>query len=849
LGERERLSSISPEAQALLGEVRAAAATLSSLLAHRARFDKAVMAAVEDTLQDVQQRLERSELAVVVVGEKGVGRSTFLDALLGDRVFGPGADSSALTFIRRADVASYRAHLASGALEDFANSESATAIDLAARLGASDEAIAEAEAARERARADVASAARVVDETERALAGPRGGFDAQRVEATRVAEAARAADREAERIASEAAEQERRLPAFVRKDPPAWAFWLWLFRAVALLFLGRRVRAYRALVQEREASRERTAALQLTESASAEKLARAEAELAPFEKPARAARAILAGAKRVLEAAEKRTAHLVEGTGAARRELAEHQAERQRRFVERVRALRARAARRDEVVELEIDYPARFLPDDVTIIDAPGVTSEDAEVRARAWRVIRARADGCILLSELKRGVSGPTKAFLVQVREVVPHILLVMTKMDQAFIEAVHKAEGEPYEAVEKARRIGTRRFAREVGRDPSTVLSVAVAAEPVLRPGEPTGLARRFAAESAKIFQLLRHERALILGSRSGGFVRRCIAGTIEAQERAERAYEERIARLEARRAPDPDRFREEQLGRARPAMAQRAADLTRQALDVVHSDMAALGERCLGRLRACSRVTELAALLGWLDESVREGLDAVEREVHVQLEAKTEAAAQEIEADVFEQLRVRYEIVHRVARSSSSAIQLASRDEAGDRAAAALVQRVSAAVTAFRRARVAIGLVGAAVGAAIGTAWMPGLGTAAGAALGALAAVATPFGPTRRWSVEAVEATLRARESAIAERLRSSEAVIVAALSARLERSTDQAIVRYERWIAEPIEEERAAIAEERARLGDLQRLRSALEEHDTRLEARMKAAADASLGLCR
>src|SRR5260221_1075441 len=188
--------------------------------------------------------------------------------------------------------------------------------------------------------------------------------------------------------------------------------------------------------------------------------------------------------------------------------------ERYDEFASEIRSLTDPRARGREVSELHIEYPARFLPDDVVIIDPAGATSDNAELRSRAWRTILDQADGCIVVSELEHAVSRKAQKLLEQLRESVPHSILVLTKMDRSFAWAEKQGIADPREEVERARKIGTRRFARELGRDPGSVLSVAVAAEQSLHEGasaEPAG--RRFAAEVVTVFKLLRQERAFIL------------------------------------------------------------------------------------------------------------------------------------------------------------------------------------------------------------------------------------------------------------------------------------------------------------------------------------------------
>jgi hypothetical protein len=93
------------------------------------------------------------------------------------------------------------------------------------------------------------------------------------------------------------------------------------------------------------------------------------------------------------------------------------------------------------LVELSIDYPARLLPSDVTIIDVPGTLAEGAP----QWNAIREEVDGCILVSELDRAVSESAKRLLRWLRDVVPHLLLVLTKVDQAFAKAVRSGRRRP--------------------------------------------------------------------------------------------------------------------------------------------------------------------------------------------------------------------------------------------------------------------------------------------------------------------------------------------------------------------------------------------------------------------
>jgi hypothetical protein len=460
----------------------------------------------------------------------------------------------------------------------------------------------------------------------------------------------------------------------------------------------------------------------------------------------------------------------------------------------------------------------------------------------------------------MQRGVSGPTRKFLQLIREIVPHVVLVMTKMDRAFVEAMRKREGEPWQHVEQARRIGTRRFARDVGRDPETVLSVALSAESALKAGSPSGLARRFATETNKMFQLLRHERALMLGARSAATVRGCIAQIAEAKEYAERKYQARIAALEARRIPEPAKFRAEQIEAAQADVARAAASAASSALETLRQSVAIVRAYGHDRIGSCTNLTALRQEIARLDQAVEEGLERAFSDARVQLASQAETTVREIEARLFAGLRERYELVHHVDRASQSRIEL-PQASAHPTTPLDLVAVGEAASRAFVIRRVGLGVGGAALGAvALGTgsalaaasvaiAISPILAAAAGAVAGALLALSARFKGAKAKCVAALDAKLAQREASLVERLQASQGTAETAMRARIERSTGQVLERYGRWIAEPVEAERAAIEAEREKLKDLQRLRERLDEHDARLETLRKAAVEVSLGLCR
>jgi hypothetical protein len=843
--DRASISSHGPEGDALLAEVRAAIITLSALRAHGQELGAPVNDAIHAALSLVERRFARAELRVAVVGERKAGKSTFLNALLGARLLGTVEhESNTVIWLRRADAANYRATFEDGKREEFSSSTPDRSEEIREQIEAAERAFRAAEAAWDSASAVHDGARKAVAAEEQALREAFQGFDAARDEAARLGGEVAAAEAEVERLDAQVAESGRALPALVKTMPPRWALWLWVARAVLLLVAWRPFRSYAKLQRAREASVARRTSLRGDTSLAAEQCRVAEARMSKANDPVEEARANLATERAALDEAVATLAARRAEIAERRADLERHGAERAEAFVRSIRELSDRRDRGKGVVELEIEYPTPLLPPDVAVIDTPGFAAEGGLAQERAWRVVCEQADGCILISELSRAVSEPTKHLLRQLREVVHHVLLVFNKMDYTFLDAQRRGVADPWEHVERARRIGTRRFAKEVGREPDTVLSVTVAAQSAL---EGDGLfARRFESEAAKLFQLLRHERALIVGAGCANAVRRCIGEVASTEEAVERAYKDRIVALEANRRPEPDRFQAAQLEAATPAITRTADQMVDAALEGLRRELEVVRGECRERISASS-AKGLRALLPELEQSVQSRLSRLQEELFAQIEAGADRAVRGIEADVFTALRQRYEIAHDVTRASASELRIDHGPAAAF--AAGLGSVAERELRSLRNMRLGLGSGGAATGAALGTVVMPGLGTAAGALIGALLAFAKTPDAVRQSCLSAMDDALRSQEHVLTERLRALRAPIVGAMLRALTHSMSHAFVRFGRWIAEPLEAERAAIQRERDKLRDMQELRTRLHGHDGRLAQLMAAAIATSVGLCR
>jgi len=195
----------------------------------------------------------------------------------------------------------------------------------------------------------------------------------------------------------------------------------------------------------------------------------------------------------------------------------------------------------------------------------------------------------------------------------------------------------------------------------------------------------------------------------------------------------------------------------------------------------------------------------------------------------------------------LRLRYEIAHLVTRSSSPSLQLepvsvSIKSELG------LASSVARAAESFKTLRIGLGIGGTAAGLIVGTLVLPGVGSAVGAAAGALLTFARTLGSLKRQCQRAVDACVAEPEQALAEQLRASEAEVARELSRAVDESMKRAIARFEQWISEPLEADRAALERQQHGLQDLQALRDRLFQHNQRLQVVIEGAIASSRGLC-
>jgi hypothetical protein len=849
-GPRRQLLSHGPEADALLDQVREAMGTLSKLLSHGRELGESVTHVVQRALADVSAKVDRTELRVAVVGEERSGKSTFLDALLGERLLGmTKTPPNLVTTIRSMRELGYRAELTDGFIDDFAVRDPDQTAKRLTEIESTDARLGEAKRRSVAAAVEVAAAADALERLETSMTESFRAFEAAREDAAR-ASANLATSQDAwGRLCTDAAERAKALPALFRQHPPWWALWTWIIRLCALLLHWRSWRGYRALAAASGRAEAEVDALRGESSRAAERCWQAEAKLSTANVPVEQARRSLETARQVAQEAEAACATLGHELIEKRLEMERARSDRKRRFFAEVMALCNMDDRGKDVVDLEIDYPAGLLPDDILLIETPGVSSDDVASSERAWRAIRERADACIVISELEHAVSGETQKFLPVLREAVPHAILVLTKMDETLTEATRRGDADPAEQVQQACRIGTRRFAREMGRDPNAVLSLTVAAEEALRhsaSSEPDR--RRFEADVAKLFRLLHYERALILGASAAGIVRRCIRDLADAEGRAALAHRERIATLEAQRIPNPEQFFAEQMKSIDGVIAEKTKEVMASAASVLNENAGLARAECKTKIASCATKDDLRALVPELAEMSTRTMAAAAGVVRMHLDAKADRSVRDIEQGVFQALKERYYILHQITRPADLRVGVAAElpSLAGR---ADLAPQLDEAMRAFDRQRWGFGIGGAVAGAGMGTLVLPGIGSLAGALVGGLLTLAKPLGALKQAFGAATDECLTRLERAMAEQVAAAEPMVATAMHAALKKSLEQVLARFAHFIDEPIEEERAAIEGAREKLRELEMIHARLQEHDAHLESLIKSATEASVGLCR
>ena len=484
------------------------------------------------------------------------------------------------------------------------------------------------------------------------------------------------------------------------------------------------------------------------------------------------------------------------------------------------RVARLTDQRSAEVLELDLWMPSAVLPDGLVLLDTPGVNTAEARNQERAWRAIEEEADGCLLVTDLQQAMSRSTREFLQRVREHVPEVYLMLTKIDRVW-ENAEAVDDDPEEEIEAARQVGVRRFARETGARPEEVVAWAVAAKPVLEGTHPE-FERRFRRDLQDLVQRLTRDRQRILVSRAAQAARRGVELVDRSSEAAHGRSAERLARLEAQRIPDPEAFREAAL-----AALDLAGPVDEAVTAMRDSWLDGLGDwhrRWDDGIAKSTNRRKLKQLVAAIEEDMATALEIHAGRALNAGQAALEARYDALAAGVMEELTERYRLVDEVRAGALGVVDLQLR---GIEAEVGL-ERLDDDAGPRRAFGVGAGIGVAGLGMLVGAPVVVPLLLAAGAFV-AVDQLFTPLSQLQhKAAVKLKGAVIDARNQGL-EQLEGRREHMLQALRARLGEQLDAELERFDEVIERCLAEHRAAEAAEATRLAELEALRAALKAH--------------------
>ncbi len=404
-------------------EVRGALEALKKLLGHDAALGAEACEIVRRTHDEVERRLAREGLVVLLLGKSQSGKSRLVNSVLGAPVLATANRpcTGTFVFVRKGPVCDYEARLRDGPTERFATKMPDREPLFLKSLEPAEEEQGAAAAAVFELQAKVEQASASASSTQAALAAH--DLEIEQVGALKEhlgRQQAEALEAQAHLDAERAREPPPHVPRYLRKPPPWWAVWLWVLRLVMLPFWRVPLRLRAAAESKDKNARERVAATAAEVKAAEERLASLDAPRREAGERLRALGDELSLARKELSAARQRLEHANERVDRLREERAAYAKEREQAFISNLKALTDRQVRSGEVVDVRIEYPAERFPPTVTLIDTPGVgaVEELSPVRASLERDV----DACVYVADLS--AEGETK-LVDATRTWVPHVFV----------------------------------------------------------------------------------------------------------------------------------------------------------------------------------------------------------------------------------------------------------------------------------------------------------------------------------------------------------------------------------------------------------------------------------------
>lgn len=875
-----------------------------------------------EVIREVEARLNTDTLSVVVVGEQKAGKSTFLNAILGEEVLGTAVKecTATVTFIQYGDQPHYTAFKTDGTELVFRSPFHERLVVVTENLErlertygfASHEFPSVSPNAKERVKSTRARTLRELQEIAQALqnlglsdailedlrrkhpnvlkkwqadvAHAREIYSMQEEKLATFPESADLSERlrRYEASALSAAEQrehhkadalsvlEQTIPSFLQEEQKSWLDTLLLF---LFGWLYAKEKKQRTILRE-DVDRSRKEVEILEAQEQLEQLARLYGVPVPRFLTGRAD-----DAPKLREKADPEVRRLLQRREERKQELDHanyewekiHGAERYialmgeqktltdellPAFKKDVHNLTDMQKQGNDIAELYIQFPAKHLPPNVQIIDTPGVNTSTKTNQDRAWKAIRQYGDACLLVSDINQVVSQSTRDFLDKVKPIIPHILLVLAKVDVAYERAEEDSlilgTGEdPWEQVNQARDVGVKRFAEQAGRSTEDVFAFTVAAEPALRKvAGPGNLGHAFADEMEKLFDVLNAEKAVALATRAARGIQNCVAEVQTAQESVSEELGERLDFLESQRLPDPESFRESKIQMIHQVAPEGAYHVISEAFNFVAESVNAKIEQFSHEIYSCQNAEQVEAV-------VKRYPDARAIFINDCLHSISEFSRQtmvdgmeDLHAQIVHDIKERFWLVEEQMGENVVSLEFPTID-IGNVSVALTYEdlHLETMVGDSEFMRIAGGVGGAAVGAAIGTVIFPVIGTAIGSALGVMAAEA--FGGIRSLQAKCVRKVAEDLHNLQHKMLHALETDVQTLIMNELIRvlwtNLQQTMDSFGQWIDEAIRDEQWLIESTQTELETLQEHRTLLAQNSQNILSLQKKAARISKGV--
>ena len=740
-------------------------------------------------------RLSETRLTVALVGDAGVGRRTLVNALLGDRVLPTGTPrrGSTITIVRSAPTLEFSALSVAG------RSVAKLSRNMPDRRGLFEKSMGQID--RETA-ATVALLARLQAARERAgsleaAAGKRPDGERQDPDTARL-------DGVVERVAPLGSP---------RGAASVWsALWSWILRVLLQWPWVKRL----APKTSDPATRRGTSS-----DGGASEREETRAAIDALERE-------LAGLRTVERLAEH--AQLLQA------ERQKYEKERRALFLSQVREFDG-----TDIGERIVDYPARYVPQGLTLMDLPCPPGAGApafeKIRVRVARDV----DALVVIADVAKPPSEATASLVRALSDLVPVPLVVLTKADGPLQLVAGEANDRVGTRLDRMRREALERAAAALGPSAGRAQCIAVAAEAALdEPPESSALADPFHTAIGALLERFESEAPVVIAWRDALRMRAGVAELSRVQSREEESSRRRLSRLESERIPDPEEFRRRLLDGLQGAIEEGADQVLAAAIESLRAAIEGLRSEWRERIASGTSRGELdscitaidASAAGRVAEALEQTAEFVARALHDATERLLAWAVQEIHAH--------YRLVRRLGEEALAPVASELTREDLERELLA-GQPFDGAKAAFEKLRVSYGLGGVAAGAALGTLIAPGIGTAVGAVVGVLAGLLKGTDSLKQECLAKIDACLDEAESHAREQLQSKRGDLSRVIRVALDEAVEESLRQLDDAIRRLMTVERKAIERERTKLAKLGAARRAQEACDERLARIVERAA--------